>query len=72
MKSGKARIAPEIVDCISEGRRPDADELLRVAASIWNDMRRGRSAFSWDELRSDSSERLLSLRAAQVALVGNG
>jgi hypothetical protein len=72
MKSGKARIAPEIVDCISEGRRANADELFRVAAFIWNDMRSGRSAFGWGELTSDSSERVLSLRAAQAALAGGG
>jgi hypothetical protein len=66
-----ATIAPEVIDCIAEGREPDVDELFRVARHIWADVQGPRSAFAWGELTQDSSERLLSLKAAQAALVGS-
>lgn len=64
--------ASEVIDCIAQGRAPSADELARVADHIWTDMRGSRSAFAWGELTADSSERLLTLRAARAALAGNG
>ncbi|MBB4097446.1 hypothetical protein [Sphingomonas kyeonggiensis] len=70
MMPGQATIAPEVVACISEGRDPSDAELLRVAGQIWTDIRGARSAFAWGELTADSSERLLSLRAARGALAG--
>lgn len=70
MTAGPATIAPEVIACIAEGRDPSVDELFRVAGQIWTDMRGSRSAFAWGELTSDSSERLVSLRAAQAALAG--
>lgn len=71
MRQGPATIAPEVIDCIAEGREPSADELLRVADCIWTDIRGSRSAFAWGDLTQDSSERLLTIRAAQAALAGN-
>lgn len=71
MTQGPSTIAPEVIDCIAEGRDPSVDELFRVAGQIWTDIRGPRSAFAWGELTHDSSERLLSLRAAQAALAGN-
>jgi hypothetical protein len=71
MTAGPATIAPEVIACITEGRSPSADELFRVAGQIWSEMRGSRSAFSWGELTSDSSERLVSLKAARAALAGN-
>ncbi len=70
MKPQQTTIAPEMIDCIAEGRSPSAEELFRVADHIWTDLRGPRSAFSWGELTQDSSERLLTLRAAQAALAG--
>lgn len=72
MKSQPMTIASEVIDCIAEGRAPSVDELFRVADHIWTDIRGPRSAFTWGELTADSSERLLTLRAAQAALAGNG
>lgn len=63
-------IAPEMIDCIAEGRRPSVDELHRVAGHIWTDIQGDRSAFTWGELGADSSERMLTLKAAQAALIG--
>ena len=63
-------IAPEMIDCIAEGRPPSVDELHRVADHIWVDIQGSRSAFAWGELTADSSERLLTLKAAQAALSG--
>jgi len=70
MEHGRSRIAPEVIDCIAEAREPSVAELCRVAALIWSDIRGTRSAFAWGELAADSSERLLSLKAAHIALTG--
>jgi hypothetical protein len=71
MRRGPATIAPEVIDCIADGRSPTVEELYRVADHIWSDVRGSRSAFTWGELTHDNSERLLSIRAAQAALVGD-
>jgi hypothetical protein len=65
-------IMPEVIDCISEGRHPSDDELRRVADHIWADVRGRRSAFAWGDFCEDSSDRRLTLRAAEAALVGDG
>jgi hypothetical protein len=65
-------IAPELIDCIANGRAPRIDELDRMAGHIWADLCPERSAFCWGELSADSSERLVSLRAAHAALIGSG
>ena len=70
--SAPATIAPEIIACIAENRTPSMSEVNIVADHIWADMRGARSAFSWNELESDSPERLLILKAAQTALAGEG
>lgn len=70
MKPQPTTIAPEMIDCIREGRLPTADEVARVAGRIWADLKGTRSAFSWGELTEDSSERLLAIRAAHAALTG--
>lgn len=64
-------IAPEVVACIAEGRDPSIDELYSVADRIWDDIQGPKSAFAWGQLTADSSERLLTLKAAQAALIGN-
>lgn len=63
-------IAGPVVDCIASGRDPTGDELFQVAERIWTDATGERSASAWEQLPPDSAERLLSLRAAQVALRG--
>lgn len=64
------RIAPEVIECIAEGRSPSIDELHRVADHIWIDIQGDRSAFAWGDLTADSSDRRLTLKAAQAALSG--
>jgi hypothetical protein len=71
MRPQLANIAPEVIDCIAQGRKPSDDELLRVAGRIWREVRGTRSAFSWGQLADDSSDRLLVMRAAKAALAGN-
>ncbi|RYG88362.1 MAG: hypothetical protein EON59_04655 [Alphaproteobacteria bacterium] len=63
-------IAPEVIACIAEGRDPSLAELNRVAETIWADLKAARPAFAWDKPQSDS-ERLLILRAAHAALIGD-
>ncbi|MBO9623935.1 MAG: hypothetical protein J7500_14595 [Sphingomonas sp.] len=65
-------IAPEMIDCIAQGRPPRVDALFRVADHIWQDVRGSRSAFAWGELPDENSERQLILRAAHAALLGGG
>lgn len=71
MTQAPTTVVSELVDCIAAGRAPSSDEVQRVAGLIWTDLRGPRSAFAWTELADDSAERLLILRAAQVALEGN-
>jgi len=71
MEAPRARIAPEVIDCIAQDRSPSIDELYRVADHIRSDLRGARPAFAWGETDPDSIERLLTLRVAQAALVGD-
>ena len=71
MTSGIASIAPEIVDCIGQGRSPSVQELVRVADHILSDMQGARSAFTWGNQHENSIERVRSLKAAHAALMGS-
>ena len=71
MKPQPRMFAPEVIDCIAEGRLPSLEELHRVAGHIWSDIKGARSAFAWGELTDDSSDRLLTLRVAEAALAGS-
>lgn len=72
MGTPPARIAPEVIDCIAQDRSPSIDELYRVADHIRSDLRGARPAFAWGETDPDSIERLLTLKVAQAALIGDG
>jgi hypothetical protein len=72
MEAPRAKIAPEVIDCIAQDRSPSIDELYRVADHIRSDLRGTSPAFAWGETDPDSIERLLTLRVAQAALVGDG
>ena len=63
-------IAPEVIACIAEGRAPSIDELQRVADRVRADLAGAGSAFAWGNAESENSAHLVSLRAAQAALVG--
>lgn len=59
-------IAPEVINCIAQGRPPRIDELHRVA----NHIRKDLEAFGAEPVGGRISGKLLILRAAQAALVG--
>lgn len=65
-------IPDQLVDCIATGREPTVHELFAVAERMWIDGAAERSAFAWDRLAPDASERLTALRNAQLALTGSG
>ncbi len=70
MSENQSNIAPEIIACMAEGRDPTVHELTRLAARIASEVWGRRSAFAWGGLTSDDSVRLISLRLAHVALIG--
>lgn len=71
MDAPPATIAPEIIACIYEGRLPTFGELRRVARRIREELRGARNIFRWDRT-AETRERRMMLRAALVALAGNG
>lgn len=72
MSASTSPLMPEqLVDCIATGREPTVHELFAVAERMWIDGAAERSAFAWDRLVPDASERLIALRSAQLALTGN-
>ena len=70
MHSPPATIAPEIIDCIAEGRLPTISELRRVAERIRSELHGARSVFPWSRTVAEESERRVMLRAARAALAG--
>ena len=66
-----ARIAPEIIECIREGRAPTVQELSRVAAIILREMSGHQSIFPWEHPPGDERGHVLALRFALAALVGD-
>jgi hypothetical protein len=71
MHSPPATIAPEIIDCIAEGRLPTLGELRSVAERIRGELHGARSVFRWDCPVPERAERRLMLRAALAALAGD-
>ena len=63
-------IPDQLVNCIATGREPTVHELFAVAERMWIDGAAERSAFAWDRLAPDASDRLTALRNAQLALTG--
>ncbi len=61
-----------VIDCMASDRAPTLQELLHVAERIWADGAADRSAFRWKRLEATDPEKLMSLRAAQTALLGSG
>jgi hypothetical protein len=64
-------IATEVIDCITEDRDPTVHELFIVAGRIWVDGSAHRSAFAWEHLAAASTDRVMALRAARLALCGD-
>lgn len=67
---GMAKIAPEIVSCIGEGRAPSVHEVVRVADHILDEVCGSRSAFNWGVEDDACLGRGQSFRAALAALSG--
>lgn len=61
----------EVIECVSEGRDPTAQELRRLAERIWQESAADRSAFAWGRLAPFDPERLCCLRAAMIAARGS-
>lgn len=71
MRSLNPLFEDAVVDCVASDREPTVQELFQVAQRIWTEGAADRSAFRWGMLPSAGSEKLLALRAAQVALSGS-
>lgn len=63
--------ADAIINCIANACDPTVQELFSVAERIWTDGAAQRSVFDWDTLQPESAERLMAVRAAQLALCGS-
>ncbi len=72
MKSHSPLFLDEIVVSVGCGHLPTARDRMEVAARIWADGAGERTSGLWHALHLDSAERLLSLRAADLALTGSG
>jgi hypothetical protein len=60
-----------VIDCVASGRAPTVQELFHVAELIWSEAGADRPAFRWGCLAPTDPEKMTSLRAAQVALLGS-
>ena len=60
-----------VIDCVASDRAPTVQELFHVAERIWADGAADRSAFRWGSLAPTDPDKLMSLRAAQLALLGS-
>jgi hypothetical protein len=60
-----------VIDCMASDRAPTIQELIQVAERIWAEGAADRSAFRWGRLAPADPGKLMSLRAAQVALLGS-
>lgn len=60
-----------VIDCLACDRAPSVQELFHVAEVIWKDGGSDRSALRWRRLAPTDPDKIMSLRAAQIALLGN-
>ncbi|MGY2737282.1 hypothetical protein ACVWYO_005015 [Sphingomonas sp. UYP23] len=60
-----------VIDCVGSNRAPTVQELFHVAERIWTDGASDRSAIRWGRLAPTDPAKLMSLRAAQAALLGS-
>lgn len=71
MRSRNRLFDDAVIDCVASDRGPTVQELVRVAERIWAEGAADRSAFRWDRLPASDPDKLMSLRAAQAALLGS-
>jgi len=71
MRSISPMFDDAVIDCIAGDRSPTVQELCQVAELIWAEGAADRSSFRWGCLAPTDPAKLMSLRAAQVALLGS-
>ncbi|WP_010165317.1 hypothetical protein [Sphingomonas sp. PAMC 26617] len=71
MRSTNSLFDDAVIDCMASDRPPTVQELFHVAERIWAEGAADRSAFRWGRLAPTDPAKLLSLRAAQAALLGS-
>ena len=71
MRSISPMFDDAVIDCVARDRAPTVQELCHVAERIWTEGGTDRSAFRWGCLAPTDPDKLMSLRAAQVALIGS-
>lgn len=71
MRSKSPLFDEALIDCVAADRAPTVQELLHVAERIWAEGAADRSAFRWGCLAPTDFDKLMSLRAAQAALLGS-
>ena len=72
MDGAKSLISDQVIACVRNDRAPTVREVEDVAARIWAESAANRPAFLWRELPPASMERVIALRAAVLALNGEG
>jgi hypothetical protein len=70
VKSATSLVADELVECVGQGAIATCAQLLQLAARIWLEAIRDRSAGTWAELANEAPDRLFALRSAALALNG--
>ena len=71
VKNHNLAVPAELIECVSAGTSPTVGQVTALAARIWRDAGQYRSAFGWNELAPDGSDRIFALRSAALALDGN-
>lgn len=70
VKSTSPLMADELVECVASGTPASCAQLMHLAARIWAEAVRHRSAFTWGELPLGAADRQFALRSAMLALNG--
>jgi hypothetical protein len=60
-----------VIDCVATNRAPTVKELFHVAERIWGEGAADRSTLRWGRLAPTDPDKLMALRAAQIALLGS-
>lgn len=71
MRSISPMFDDAVIDCVASDRAPTVQELFHVAELIWTEGAADLSASRWGRLTPADPDKLMSLRAAQVALLGS-
>lgn len=72
MRSATPLICDAVIDCVGTARSPTVSELNFVAERIWIESGDSRSIARWSDFPPTAPERVGALRAAHMALCGDG